>query len=502
MMRVFPKRPMFLLGISFITVFVLYVKMSNDTCFKINEKNVPREISAQPKEEPPWPLHNPGPFEAKNEAPPPPNSGSFEVDAADVDELLVSEFVPNTVFYVFCLDMQLFFHQYMSILSVIRHLRPDAIVFFYDYVPNNYRPFYNTFYDELKEYPSFRTIKVNTTVACENYHKPRLEFIYSLLEKWGGWYIHETTMITWYTASLRSNTIIDGLNRETHTGFLMAQRGLRLRKEGLDAVKKKYYHMNMNCTDNHTYTHAPQDNKPFCLILEGPFFPVTFMTMDNDFGKLSRLIFYQSEEIPVPKPDYSELIPNIAHMVWIGDGYMDFLFYLSILSLIYVAKVDRVYIHGDAPPVGMYWDKIKNNPKLRYVYRKPPQTIFGQQVTDRLHVTDIWRVEFMIRYGGIYIDTDSVILKPLPLETRAYDAVASFDWTYWEPPFPNKINFGVTAGKRGAKFWHFFRETFKVFKDDDWYWNGLLRPYQVWERNPELLKIDPHLQVSYMLRLI
>ena len=286
MMRLYPKRILSLVSFTFITVFILYVMMAEDTCLKIRDPNEDHQNHAQGKDSPQL-RPNPGPFEA---------------DTINVDDLLVANFVPNTVFYVFCVDIQLYFHQYISILSVIRHLRPDAIVFFYDYEPQNYPPFYYTFYDELKEYPYFRTMKVNTTVACENNHKPKLDFIYSLLQKWGGWYFHETTMITWYTASMRNKTIIDGLDHETHRGFLMAQRGLPLQKKGLDALKKKYYHQNIRCTDNHTYRNAPLEAKPFCLNLESPFFPEDFMTLDNDFGKVSRLVFYQNPEIPVPKP--------------------------------------------------------------------------------------------------------------------------------------------------------------------------------------------------------
>jgi len=35
----------------------------------------------------------------------------------------------------------------------------------------------------------------------------------------------------------------------------------------------------------------------------------------------------------------------------------------------------------------------------------------------------------------------------------------------------------------------------KWFEDDDWTWNGLRQPYRIKERHPELVQIDPHLQV-------
>lgn len=41
-----------------------------------------------------------------------------------------------------------------------------------------------------------------------------------------------------------------------------------------------------------------------------------------------------------------------------------------------------------------------------------------------------------------------------------------------------------------------FQESMKWFKDDDWSWNGLRRPYKIQEQHPDLILIDPHLSVS------
>lgn len=36
----------------------------------------------------------------------------------------------------------------------------------------------------------------------------------------------------------------------------------------------------------------------------------------------------------------------------------------------------------------------------------------------------------------------------------------------------------------------------KWFKDNDWSWNGLRQPYRIKERHPDLVRIDPRLQVT------
>ena len=63
--------------------------------------------------------------------------------------------------------------------------------------------------------------------------------------------------------------------------------------------------------------------------------------------------------------------------------------------------------------------------------------VYGNAVNVVEHTTDVWRVDFMIKYGGIYVDTDVVFGRPLDREIRGYDAVGSYDWTYWNHPFPD-----------------------------------------------------------------
>ena len=44
--------------------------------------------------------------------------------------------------------------------------------------------------------------------------------------------------------------------------------------------------------------------------------------------------------------------------------------------------------------------------------------MFGTRVNVVSHVTDVWRVDFMIKYGGIYVDTDAAFVQKLDHEIR------------------------------------------------------------------------------------
>jgi len=109
--------------------------------------------------------------------------------------------------------------------------------------------------------------------------------------------------------------------------------------------------------------------------------------------------------------------------------------------------------------------------------------------------SDLIRVDLMIKYGGVYTDTDAIWVKPLSMEERRYDAVASYDWVDWSWPFPDSVNFGVSYGKRTAPFWRIFRESMRRLRNDIHGFTGVMMPYKLLEKYPHLLRIDRHLQV-------
>ena len=95
-----------------------------------------------------------------------------------------------------------------------------------------------------------------------------------------------------------------------------------------------------------------------------------------------------------------------------------------------------------------------------------PNFVFGKNVKNMLHMSDVYRVQIMLKYGGIYSDTDVIWVKHIPEYFREYDAVAALDWPDMYNTYPDYINFGTCLGKKGAKAWKLMRDTMKDFKDD------------------------------------
>ena len=394
-----------------------------------------------------------------------------------------------TVYYVWCQSQYFEFRHYLSVKSAIQNLQPHNVILYYQYYPYIDNKLYNTWLSELQqEFPFFETVEASSE-SCDN-GRPSPSFVYQLTNERKGIYLGENTIIT-QPLPEKYHTVLSAVRENTGDIEVLVINEKLPCEPNLTVISDQSILLDcplVTGLDNAT-------DLPSCIVLDKALFPKHIWYLENAFGRFARKIFYGSSDVPVLKPSYDELVPNIGHMIWFGGGQMDFLFFLGVLSFLYVAEVDTVYIHGDQPPSGYYWSLLKDNPRVIHMPYYGSHMIYGQNVKHTYHKSDVLRVELMYRYGGIYLDTDAVFVRALDSEMRGYDAIASYDWIDWDHPFPAIINFGVTIGKKKAEFWRLFRESMKWFKDDDFSWNGLRRPYQVLERHRNLIRIDPRLQV-------
>ena len=83
-------------------------------------------------------------------------------------------------------------------------------------------------------------------------------------------------------------------------------------------------------------------------------------------------------------------------------------------------------IHTNRPPLkGRFFQLLKwvinNNyiddknekTELEVKFLEKPTEIFGVKLSSVYHASDIARIQVLMKYGGIYLDTDQIVLKPL-----------------------------------------------------------------------------------------
>jgi len=309
----------------------------------------------------------------------------FVYDAVPHGHLLNSSFAPNVVYYLWCGRRWFEFQHYLSVMSVVRLLRPDNIIFCYDSEPVVDSWTYHTWYSEIADsYPFFRRHRLLADEpGCLGHSRPNMTFVRTyLLTATGGMYMNEHTILSRYPLDLRLKHLVAGL-RPPSTDDDHEMLALLATKPGLPGSRtvrsvlgdKSLSAEQLTCSTVAEYVRS--NRKSPCVLVDSAtsWYPRDIWDLDDSFGRLARTVFYGTPTIRRPEPRYDQLIPNIAHIVWLGGGEMDFLFYLCVASLIYVARVDAVYIHGDGPPTGWYWTLIKDHPKLHLIYRQHPSTV-------------------------------------------------------------------------------------------------------------------------------
>jgi hypothetical protein len=365
--------------------------------------------------------------------------------------------------------------------SVIRALKPDGIYFIHEEYPKIDKFSYYSWLDELRKDYAFIWLKKTGTHLCSLFGEQRIKLITEELSKRGGFYVHENTILTPAVNLLRTKQV-NGIRNDTGRGFLIAQRGVRFRPN-----------INVTCTDGRDNSYQ---STSYCHNTNVAIYPKDIWESNDTTGQLMRWAAYGDASVLRAEPNYTELAPNIAHFMWVGRGTMDFMMYLSLLSLIYVAEMDMVYIHGEEP-IGPFWDKIKDHDRIKIIYRSPEVSVYGQRANVKAHRSDVWRADVLLKYGGLYVDTDVIIVKPLSEHIRAYDAVISLDISLPRhiDLFPYILQNGVMLGKPGATFWVQYQQSMRVYNDKLWAWNSCFLPYKIKERHPRNLLIDPRLQV-------
>lgn len=110
------------------------------------------------------------------------------------------------------------------------------------------------------------------------------------------------------------------------------------------------------------------------------------------------------------------MIPNILHFVFgmspdFGGKPFSLVHYLSVKSAIELNQPDAAYFHYQYEPTGVWWDKAK--PLLTLVKTAAPEEIFGNKLYHVAHKADVVRLQVLKEMGGIYLDLDTISVKPL-----------------------------------------------------------------------------------------
>lgn len=108
------------------------------------------------------------------------------------------------------------------------------------------------------------------------------------------------------------------------------------------------------------------------------------------------------------------MIPKILHFCFgmkrdFGGMPFSVVHHIAVVSAIDIIKPDLIYLHHIYEPTGEWWIKTRDLVKLYEV--DPINCVNGKRLHHFAHMCDIVRLNALLRYGGIYLDMDTICVK-------------------------------------------------------------------------------------------
>lgn len=205
-------------------------------------------------------------------------------------------------------------------------------------------------------------------------------------------------------------------------------------------------------------------------------------TMDLDFEQLNFSNI-------TGNPNGCYIVPNYVHFVRFGETPITYVEMICILAAFKNQKPDKIFFHRDHNNsyTGQYWEILKNTKgfmdTVEFHYFPLPTEIFGQTLSTGWrywHGGDLARIQILMKYGGIYIDNDSYLVKSLD-NFRKYEITLNWDENQY-------LASQLVVAHKDARFLKEWLNTYKVYRSDRWYYNAGERPTtEVLYKRPELI---------------
>ncbi|KQC09153.1 MAG: glycosyl transferase [Smithella sp. SDB] len=196
-------------------------------------------------------------------------------------------------------------------------------------------------------------------------------------------------------------------------------------------------------------------------------------------------------------------IPRIFHFVFGLRPQTEpfhLIHYLCIASCMGINKPDAVMFHCQHMPWGHWWDRIAPYLQLRKI--EPDKFISSFSYNDpaigkyrHAHLSDIARLEILIKYGGIYADIDTLFINDLPDRFFEYEFVMGMEKVDWMAAAAKDARGSLcNAWMMGMPDSDFARlllvRTYESF-DGTWSAHSTFLPYRLSCEHPDWIHVEP-----------
>lgn len=183
------------------------------------------------------------------------------------------------------------------------------------------------------------------------------------------------------------------------------------------------------------------------------------------------LIFYQK----------SLRIPNQIHFIFIKpqdkEIKFSFIYYIAIYSAWKINNPDKIYFYYNYDMKGKWFDKLKEIPNIIFEKVEVPTHIGKKPLKKVAHKADIIRMQKLYERGGIYMDIDTISVKP------------------YKHLLKNKVVLGkqgddgicnaIMMTEKNSEFFKIWMDNYEEnFNSDGWDEASILLPKSLYEKHP------------------
>ena len=210
------------------------------------------------------------------------------------------------------------------------------------------------------------------------------------------------------------------------------------------------------------------------------------------------------------------MAPNILHFIFgmapdFGGKPFSLVHYLSIKSAVELNNPDSCFFHYQYEPSGPWWEKAKKYLTLNKI--TAPDRIMGNRLCHVAHQADVVRLQMLKEHGGIYLDLDTISVKPLTAFRQHAFAIGQElkpKWVpkNWRQKLKQKLGWikvqegatglcnAVLIAEPNSAFINLWLDEYKTFRSmgRDKYWNehSVQVPELLAAHHPELIAmIEP-----------
>lgn len=184
------------------------------------------------------------------------------------------------------------------------------------------------------------------------------------------------------------------------------------------------------------------------------------------------------------------MIDNICHFIFgLEKQISEFMFcyYIAVYSAYLINEPDFIYFYYHYEPYGKWWNELKKIPNIKLVIVELPTKIGEKVIKKTAHRADKLRMDILYNKGGIYLDIDTICIKPWKELLKEKVVLGKQD--------DNKICNAIMFTEPKSLFFKLWLDKYEeYFNPNGWGEASIILPFIIYKENPKLVTLkEPNL---------